>query len=92
MNIGLMKINLKEAFKGVMDAAVELRFMAKDVKTGFKKELDFIGANINKTFENKYLKMDGKLTSIYKLKKLREYFEDMDPDRDLEQPEVQIKK
>ena len=38
MNIGLMKINLKEAFKGVMDAAVELRFMAKDVKTGFKKE------------------------------------------------------
>ena len=33
-----MKINLKEAFKGVMDATVELRFMAKDVKTGFKKE------------------------------------------------------
>ena len=48
--------------------------------------------NIDKTFENKYLKLDGKLTSIYKLKKLREYFEDMDPDRDLEQLEVPLKK
>ena len=48
--------------------------------------------NIDKTFENKYLKLDGKLTSIYKLKKLREYFEDMDPDRDLEQPEAPLKK
>ena len=38
MNVGLMKKNLKEAFKGVMDVTVELRFMAKDVKTGFKKE------------------------------------------------------
>ena len=48
--------------------------------------------NIDKTFENKYLKLDGKLTSIYKLQKLREYFEDMDPDRDLEQPEAPLKK
>ena len=74
MNIGLMKINLKEAFKGVMDAAVELRFMAKDVKTSFKKELDIIRVNIDKTFENKYLKLDGKLTSIYKLKKTKGIF------------------
>ena len=84
MNVGLMKRNIKEAFKGVKDAAVELRFMAKDVKTSFKKELDIIRVNINKTFENKYLKLDGKLTSIYKLQKLREYFEDVDPDRDLD--------
>ena len=47
MNICLMRRNLKEAFEGVVNATVELRFMAKDVKTCFKNELAIIEVDIN---------------------------------------------
>ena len=59
--------------------AVELKFISKDVKTSFKIEMAFIGVIIDKTFGGKYLELDSKLTSIYKLKRIGEYFEDIAP-------------
>ena len=66
VNVGLLRRNIKEEFEGVVNAAVELSFMDKDVKTIFKNELAIIMFNIDKTFEGKYLELDSELTSMYK--------------------------
>ena len=84
--------NLKEAFEGVVNAAVELKFISKDVKTSFKNELAIIGVNIDKPFEDKYLELDNKLNSIYKLPRIRADLEDPYPDSNLDQPGTQPKK
>ena len=66
LNVGLMRRNLKEAFEEVVDTAMDLRFITKDVKPSFKNELAIIGVNIDRTFEGKYLELDSELTSMYK--------------------------
>ena len=71
---------------------VDLRSMTADVETSSKNELDIIRINVDITFEDEYLQLDGTLTSIYKLQRLGKDFEDSDTDSDLDQPEAQPKK
>ena len=86
VNAVLLRGNLKQAFEGVFEAAVELKFVAKDAKISFKDELATIGVNVDRTFEDQYLKLDNKLTTLYKLKKIGEYFEDLSSGNNLDQP------
>ena len=85
MNVCLLRRNLKEAFEGVVNATGELNFMAKDFKTSLETWIGHHQVNIDKTFEGKYFELDSKLTSIYKLERLGENFEKLDPDSDLDQ-------
>ena len=66
--------------------------MSANVKTSLKNELAIIRVNSDKTFEDKYLKLDGKLTSIYKFKKLGKNFKDSDTDSDLDWSGAQPRK
>ena len=80
MFIKLMKRKHKVAFEEVDNAALELRSKAKKFETSLKNELDIIGNNVDKTFEDKYLELKNKLNSIYKLLRIKADLEDPDPE------------
>ena len=76
-------------FEGVVDAVVKLRSMAPNVKSILRNELATIGVYIDKAFQDKYLELDGRLTSIYKLQKLGKNFWGLDTDKDWDWSGVQ---
>ena len=51
VNIVLMGENLKEAFEGVVEATIELKFVAENVKVSFKDKLATMGVDIDRTFD-----------------------------------------
>ena len=84
VNIGGLRRNLKEAFEGVMDAVIDLKFATNNAKVGLKDELVAIEVNIGNNFEDQYIELDNKLTNMYKLQRSKEYLEDSEPDGVLE--------
>ena len=50
-SIRLLRKNLKEAFEGVVDAIVDLKFATSDAKVSFKDKLTAIVVNINRDFK-----------------------------------------
>lgn len=57
MNVALLRGNLQEAFEGVVDHTVELKFVAMEAKISFKDELAAIEVNIGRAFEDQYLEL-----------------------------------
>ena len=52
MKIDLLRKNLKEAFEGVVDAVIDLKFATRDAKASIKDELAAFKVNIGRSFED----------------------------------------
>ena len=70
VDIVFLRKTLKEAFEEVVNATTELKFVVKNAKINFKDELTTIKVNVDRALEDQFLKLDNKLTTLYKLQNL----------------------
>ena len=55
VNVNLLRHNLKEALEGVVDATVDLKFVAIDAKMSFRNEMTASGSTLIETSETNTL-------------------------------------
>ena len=76
VNAVLLKKSLEEALEKVINIAEKLRLVAQKARVSFEEELMAVKVNIGQNWERQFLKLDNKLTTLCRIKKIKKQGEE----------------